>query len=113
MGDLSSGTGKVVENVVVVEKQAHGLPDNAKEEPKYHISNHRAMVPLFYHVCQVHQRNLHHDTKKSPASKHMTRNTNDNLAKNGNVKKINTVTEATNQHDEKIGKIYFISDSPT
>lgn len=39
MGDLSSGTGKVVENVVVVEKQAHGLPDNAKEEPKYHISN--------------------------------------------------------------------------
>lgn len=31
--------GKVVDNVVIVQEQAHGLPHDAKKEPKYHISN--------------------------------------------------------------------------
>lgn len=36
---LQSRVWEVVHNVVVVQEHAHGLPNDAKEEPKHHVSH--------------------------------------------------------------------------
>jgi len=53
----TSCTWNIIDNIMVVKEQAHGLPHNAKKEPKNHISNLHPSKSSLAHV-KINQDNL-------------------------------------------------------
>ena len=63
-----------IHQVVVIQKQAHRLTKNAKDEPEDHISHHRVSEFILQEICDQDKWYLEHNSDKSPQLEYVAGN---------------------------------------